>query len=248
MKSIKVGQILTIMATAVTIGINILANTLPLNGLNTGEISDRFEIFFVPAGYVFSIWGLIYLGLLAYTIFQALPSQADDQLLKKIAPWYWISSLANIVWLFLWHYEIFSMTLFFMVLILVSLLIINRNLAAAEGLIKWTVKLPFSVYLGWISVATIANFSQWLYFLNWNGWGIAPDMWAVILLGTASLLGLLLAWLENDSAYGLVLIWAFIGITVSQSGTATVVLAAWIGAALIAGSILGGSFKNKRLY
>lgn len=248
MKKVKIAQIVTVLVTLGTIAINVLANALPLNGLTTGQISDRFEIFFVPAGYVFSIWGLIYLGLLAYTIFQALPSQADNQLLKKIAPWYWLSSLANVIWLFLWHYEIFSWTLVFMVLILVSLLIINRNLAKAGGLIKWLVKLPFSIYLGWISVATIANFSQWLFYQDWNGLGIRPDIWAVIMIGAAALLGLLMAWLENDSAYGLVLIWALIGITVSQAGTANIVLAAWIGVALIGISILGSSIKDKRVY
>lgn len=248
MKKITWYQIITVLATLTTIAVNVLASALPLNGNDTGEISDMFEIFFVPAGYVFSIWGLIYLGLLAYTIFQALPSQKDNQLLRKIAPWYWLSSLANIIWLFLWHYLVFNWTLVFMVLILVSLLVISRNLKESEGLIKWTVRLPFSIYLGWISVATIANASQWLYFLEWNGWGLDPELWAVVMLGIASLLGMLMAWLENDSAYGLVLIWAFIGITVSQAGAASVVLAAWIGVALIGVSILGSSIKFKSLY
>jgi hypothetical protein len=248
MGKLKLHQILTVLATGVTIGVNALANTLPLNGLTTGEISDRFEIYFVPAGYVFSIWGLIYLGLLAYTIYQVLPSQSDNQLLKKIAPYYWLSSLANIIWLFFWHYEIFNWTLPFMVLILVTLLLINRNLSSAVGFNKWLVKLPFSVYLGWISVATIANVSQWLYYLNWNGWGITGPAWAAIMIAVASLLGVLMAWRENDSPYGLVLIWAFIGITVSQAGESSVVLAAWIGSALVGVSILGSSIRSKKFY
>ncbi|MCJ7718052.1 MAG: hypothetical protein MUO54_16235, partial [Anaerolineales bacterium] len=159
MKRIKVQQMITVLATIVTITVNVLANILPINGLNTGEISDRFKIYFVPAGYVFSIWGLIYLGLIVYTVFQALPSQADNQHIKKIAPFYWVGSLANSIWIFLWHYEIFSLTLAAMLTILITLLIINRILAKSEGLIKWLAKLPFSIYLGWISVAIIANAS-----------------------------------------------------------------------------------------
>ena len=248
MKKIFKHQIITVILTVVTIGMNIIANALPLNGLNTGEISDRFAIYFVPAGYVFSIWGLIYLGLLAYTIFQALPKQADNLILKKIAPYYWFSSLANIIWLILWHYEVFSWTILFMVLLLLALLIINRNLEDSRGLIKWLVKLPFSIYLGWVSVATIANASQWLYYFEWSGWGIEPATWAVIMLAVASLLGILMSWLKNDTPYSLVLIWAFVGITASQAGNSLVVNAAWIGAAVIGLTILFSAIKNKKLY
>ncbi len=248
MKKINGRQWLTILATLGTITVNVLANALPLNSLNTGDISDRFNIYFVPAGYVFSIWGVIYLGLVAYSIFQALPSQAENPILKKIAPWYWISSLGNIAWIFFWHYEVFAFTLPFMILILVSLLVINRALAGADGQTKWYVKLPFSVYLGWISVATVANFSQWLYYFDWSGWGIPAATWAVIMLAVASLLGILMAWLENDTFYTLVLIWAFIGITVSQAGASSVVLAAWVGVALLVVALLGSFGKFKKIY
>jgi hypothetical protein len=248
MKKITVHQIITILITLLTIGVNALANALPLNGLNTGEISDRFDIFFVPAGYVFSIWGLIYLGLIAYSVFQALPGQAENPILKRIAPLYWVGSVANIAWLFLWHYQVFSLTILFMLIILGSLLFVYRNLEEAEGLIKWMVKLPFSIYLGWISVATIANFSQWLYYFDWNGWGIAPSSWAVIMLVVAGILGLLMSWLKNDTVYGLVLIWAFVGITVSQAGTSSVVIGAWVTTVFVALSILASVIKYKKLY
>jgi hypothetical protein len=248
MNKINGRQWMTILATLATITVNVLANTLPINGLNTGDISDRFDIYFVPAGYVFSIWGVIYIGWLVYSIFQALPSQAENPILKKIAPWYWISSLGNIAWIFLWHYEVFTFTLLFMALILVSLLVINRALAEAQGQTKWYVKLPFSLYLGWISVATVANASQWLYFFDWSGWGIQPAAWAVIMIAVASLLGILMAWLENDTFYVLVLIWAFIGITVSQAGASVVVLAAWSGVALLAAALLGSFLKFKKIY
>jgi len=248
MKKINGRQWMTILATLATITINVLANTLPINGLYTGDISDRFDIYFVPAGYVFSIWGVIYIGWLVYSVFQALPSQAENPVLKKIAPWYWISSLGNIAWIFLWHYEVFAFTLLFMVLILASLLVVNRALAGVEGQTKWYVKLPFSLYLGWISVATIANASQWLFFFDWSGWGIQPATWAVIMLAVASLLGILMAWLENDTFYTLVLIWAFIGITVSQAGASLVVLAAWTGVALLAVALLGSFLKFKKIY
>lgn len=248
MKNKALQRTITMLAALATITVNILANALPINGLNTGEISDRFEILFVPAGYVFAIWGLIYIGWLVYAVFQALPSQAENPLLARIAPWFWVSSLANMGWIFLWHYQVFPFTLVLMAVILVSLLAINRILAGVEGVAKWTVKLPFSVYLGWISVATVANATQLLYYLGWSGWGVAPEAWAVIMLAAASLLGILMAWRENDSFYGLVLIWSFIGITVSQAGYSSVVLAAWIGTALVAAAIIISVIRSKKVY
>jgi hypothetical protein len=251
MKRITSSQLITILASVITITVNALANILPLNGLTTGEISDRFDIYFVPAGYVFSIWGLIYLGLILYTIFQALPSQRENETLKKIAPAYWLASAANSAWIFLWHYEVFQFTLVAMVSLLFSLLVIYTSLANVTGMIKWLVKLPFSIYLGWITVATVANASQFLYYIDWNGLGIAPTIWAVIMIAVATLLGILMIWRENNFAYVLVLIWAFIGITVSQADVPLVVMTSWVtsillGVALIANFLIKSLFRGEK--
>ncbi|MGB2963628.1 MAG: hypothetical protein WBB69_06540 [Anaerolineales bacterium] len=248
MKKISAYQLITILATLITITVNALANSLPLNGLTTGEISDRFEIYFVPAGYVFSIWGLIYLGLILYTVYQALPAQKDNQALKRIAPAYWIGSLANSIWIFLWHFEVFSLTLIAMLGILASLLYIYLQLKNSKGSQKWLVKLPFSIYLGWITVATVANTSQFLFYFNWGGWGIPGAVWAVIMIAVASLLGLLMIWRENDTPYLLVLVWAFIGITVSQASTAIVTTASWTAVAILGIGVLITLIKNRRVY
>ncbi len=241
-------QIITILATLITITINGVANVLPLNGLTTGEISDRFDIYFFPAGYAFSIWGLIYLGLIIYTVYQALPAQKDNQALKRIAPAYWLGSLANSLWIFLWHFEVFPLTLIAMLGLLSSLLYIYLQLKNSEGSQKWLVKLPFSVYLGWITVATVANTSQFLFYFNWGGWGITSAVWAVIMIAVASLLGLLMIWRENDTPYLLVLVWAFIGITVSQAPTAIVTTAAWTAVAVLVVGVLITLIKHRKVY
>src|SRR4030067_3239189 len=118
-----VRQTIVVLTVAATIIVNILANALPLNNLNTGEISDRFKVSFVPAGYVFSIWGLIYIGLIAYAIFQALPSQRKNPRLRQTGYLVAASGLANIVWLFLWHYEQFPLTLVAMLALLGFLIV-----------------------------------------------------------------------------------------------------------------------------
>lgn len=250
MKKISLPQIITILVTIITITVNGLANALPLNGQATGEISDRFDIYFVPAGYVFSIWGVIYLGLVAFAVHQALPAQKDSPLLKKIYPAYWIGNLANALWIFLWHYEVFALTWVAMVTILATLIYIYIQISK-EGLSldvnqKWFFKLPFSIYLGWISVATVANFSQVLFFYGWEGWGISPATWAVIMIGVASVLGLLMQWRENDIPYVLVLVWAFVGISNSQAETALVANAAWAGSVVVIIALIGITFLRRR--
>ena len=230
-------QIAVILTTIATITVNILANALPLNGLNTGEISDRFDIYFVPAGYVFSIWGIIYLLLIAYTVYQTLPAQRGNPMLRKTGYLYVLSGAANITWLFLWHYEVFRFTLVAMLAILGSLIAIYLRLGIGREKVsagfRWFVQLTFSVYLGWITVATIANVTQLLYFLNWNGWGIRPETWTVIMLSITALLTGAMLLTRTDIAYGIVIIWAVIGIAVKHAGTPPVSVASWV----VAGSV-----------
>jgi hypothetical protein len=242
MNRVNSRQLITILATLLTITVNGLANALPINGQSTGEISDRFAISFVPAGYVFSIWGIIYLGLVAFTIYQALPARKDNELLKKIAPAYWIGSLANIAWILLWHYEFFPLTLLAMIIILATLIFIYRQMSkvksSLEGSLNWFVRLPFSIYLGWISVATIANVSQVLFSSGWSGWGISGATWAVIMIAIATILGLLMIWREQEIPYSLVLVWASVGIAQKQSASSIVATAAWITAGLLVLAVL----------
>lgn len=237
MNRVTLRQILVLIAALTTIIFNIIANALPLNNLNTGEISDRFQIFFVPAGYVFSIWGLIYLGLIAYAIYQVLPAQRDNPRLQSIAYVFILSCLANISWLFLWHYEIFEFTLVAMLVLLFSLIAIYLRLDIGRSEVsageKWAVHIPFSIYLGWITVATIANTTQLLYYLNWNGWGISPEIWAVIMLAAGVVISALMSLTRADIAYSLVLVWAFIGIAFKHADTSEVAYAALIGSGII---------------
>lgn len=229
--------ILVLVITLATIAINGLANALPINGLNTGEISDRFPVYFVPAGYVFSIWGLIYLALLGYSIYQALPAQWENQRLRAIAPLYILSGLANISWILLWHYLQINISPIAMLVLLASLIAIylrleigRKSFKAVETLL---VNLPFSLYLGWISVATIANITTVLYNIEWSGWGISPVAWTVIMLIVGGVLAGIVQLTRRDLVYNLVFVWAFIGIAVKHENTQAVMLTSYIIAGLI---------------
>lgn len=220
MKNDTMRQILTIVATVATIAANSLAVVLPLNNLTSQEISDSFDVLFTPAGYVFSIWGVIYLVLIIYSIYQALPAQRDNEALRAISPWYLLASVANIAWIFLWHYQVFGLTIVAMITLLIALLKIyltlNIGLTAVKPGMKWAVHLPFSIYLGWITVATIANVTALLWLAEWNGLGISPEIWTAIMLVVAVLVAAGMALNRADWAFCLVLAWAFSGIVVEN--------------------------------
>jgi hypothetical protein len=232
-------QYVNLLSVILALTVNILASTLPLNGQNTGEISDRFEVYFVPAGYVFSIWGLIYIGWIAFVIYQLQPSQKKNERLRRLGYLFALSNLANAAWLFCWHYNQFGLSVIVMLallgLLIASYLLLNVNRASVSRVEFWCVDVLFSVYLGWITVATVANIADWLYFVGWDGFGIPAQIWAVIMIAVASLLGLAMAILRRDVGYLAVLVWAFVGIAVKQTSAPMVVLSAWTAAALMLG-------------
>jgi benzodiazapine receptor len=245
MKKGTLRQILVVVATLATILVNVLASTLPLGGKNTGEISDQFQVFFVPAGYVFSIWGLIYLGLIAYTIYQALPGQRDNATLDRVGFLYVGSALANIIWLFTWHYEVFALTIVFMLALLVLLIAIYLALGtgrtATSTANRWLVRVPFSIYLGWITVATVANATSLFSYWGWgNGYDTASAVWAAIMIVVATVVAVLMSLRHGDIAYIAVIVWAFAGIAVKHSGNALVATTAWVMAAVAALSLIVG--------
>lgn len=231
-------QISVIISVLVTLVVNILANALPLNGQNTGQISDRFNVYFVPAGYVFSIWGLIYIGLIAYAFYQALPSQRENPRLRATGWWIALGGVANSVWIFLWHYNQFPLTLVAMLVLLATLIVTYLRLGIGRKAVpageKWAVHLPFSIYLGWITVATVANISDVLDFLKWDRLGIAPEIWMSIVLAAVLVIAVIMNFTRRDVAYAVVLLWALAGITVKQASVAAVVIPTLITFGLVA--------------
>ena len=220
-----------VVATLAAIGINGLANALPINGQNTGEISDRFVVYFVPAGYVFAIWGVIYLGLIASAVFQALPGQRSNQRLNRLGYWYALGCAANAVWILLWHYELFPFTLVAMGTLLLSLIVCYLRLGIGRLQVspgeRWAVHVPISIYLGWITVATVANVTAVLDYWKWSGWGISPVAWAVIMLAVGAAIAVAMDLSRGDIAYTAVIVWAFAGIAVKHAGTPPVAWTAW---------------------
>lgn len=217
-----------IAAFVLTVIVNGLAGSTELiGGVNTAEISDANPTLITPAGYVFSIWGIIYILLAVFVIFQALPSQKEKEYTKKIGWLFVLTSVLNIVWIFLWQYQILSASVILIFLLLATLIAIYLRLNIGKSTIslreKLAVHVPFSVYLGWITIASIANVAVFLVSENWDGFGISPETWATLIIIVALVITLLVLATRKDIAYGLVIVWAFIGISVKQSGNQSIV-------------------------
>jgi hypothetical protein len=251
MKKDVVRQIITAVLILATLAVNGLADAVPFNGLHTGVISDRFHVLFVPAGYVFAIWGVIYIGLIAFGIYQALPSQRENPLQRRIAPWFALSCLANIAWLFLWHYLQFPLTLVAMLVLLAVLIAIYLELGVGQRPAKqtetWLVRVPFSVYLGWISVATAANITELLDYLKWRGFGLSPQAWLVVVLAAVLAIAALMSLRHRDVAFVLVILWALVGVGYKNSTTPLAWIASLGTAVLVAIGLLYSLLRRKTI-
>jgi hypothetical protein len=221
-----------------TIAVNGLANALPIAGRTTGEISDAFPVLVTPAGYVFAIWGVIYLGLAGYAVWQSLPAQASNPRVRAVAPAVVVGNLANAAWILFWHYLSFPASLAVMLVLLAALIATYLGLRApagrrgtpgpSRGERLWA-RGTFSVYLGWITVATVANVSVVLYDAGWGGGFLPGSVWAAIVLLVAVGLGVRMLARYGDLAYAAVLVWAFVGIVLAQWGATVVVGTAIVG-------------------
>lgn len=232
------------------ITMNALANILPINGIQTGEISDELGLLFTPAGYVFSIWGLIYV-LLTLWVLRGLfvKKQEEIEVIDAIGPFFLINALFNSSWILLFHYGYYEWTLPVIATMLITLIIIYRRIIRSDGARKLN-RFPFSIYMGWISVATILNVGvAYRGFSEQDAWLLSGELWTNLLLVVGLLLAVLLIRLMRDYVYPLVFVWAFVGIYAARAAEYPVIA----GVALITGFcllviVLYSIWKNRGLY
>jgi hypothetical protein len=251
-------SILNLLGFLGTVVVNALATTLPINNKTTGELSDLYPNLFTPAGLTFAVWGLIYVLLAIFVVYQLIPSVRRDAqkvyFIQRIGPLFFISCIANMGWIYAWHYEMVSLSLVLMLILFGSLLAIylrlNIGKSEAPKTEKYLVHLPFSVYLGWITIATIANATALLVNINWNAWGLAEQFWAVvvIIVGIAIALSVLLT--RKDIFYCLVVDWALLGILLERLSPTevrvqSVVVVTIVGLALISGGVIAQLIRKK---
>lgn len=216
-------QVITLVAIFSTFIVNAWSNAFPINGENIGELANTLfsNVLVIPANYAFAIWGFIYLGLIAFGIYQFLPAQRHDPVVRRVDYLLITSCIVQAAWVILfllrqfwWSVAAMLGILFCLIGIYLTLGVGKRRISRQE---KWFAHIPFSVYLGWISVATIVNIASALYFNTWNGGGIAPVVWTLIMLVISGAIAALIALQRRDIAFPLVIIWAFIAIAIRQS-------------------------------
>lgn len=223
--------------------VNALANALPINGLTTGELSDLYPNLFVPAGLTFSIWGLIYLLILimlTLQIYAAFRERSDLLLPRKAQILLSLNFVMNMGWIFLWHYQKVFASLLLMLGLLISLILLFRMSGERrpDTLHLLGLRAPISIYYGWISVATIANFTALLVARDWGAWGIPGPVWTILLMAVGTLLALFMIWKHQCLLYGLVIVWAYLGIIIKRSAQDIVYRDIITAAAIFIGIIL----------
>lgn len=204
--------------------VNALANIIRFNGMTTGQVSDSYPNLFAPAGLTFSIWGVIYILLGGYVLYQfgffsKKESAFSKDLIEKIGILFTISSMANTAWIFVWHYRAIGISLVLMAIILVCLIIINIMVGKAELITreKIFIRLPFSIYFGWIVMATIANVTVFLVSIEWNRFGLPEMLWTIVVLIVGLIIAGLTMFKNQNLGFGIVVIWAYIGILIKHT-------------------------------
>lgn len=247
------------------LALNGMANALPLNGVNTGQLSDEIPNLFVPAGLTFAIWGLIYALLIGYVI--AVFKEAVSPSITEVwAPadgmLFSANAVLNAVWILAWHWRLIPLSLLIMAGILGTLIVMmERNhkrttgsvtaTAQGEPVLRFFLRVPILVYLGWICVATIANATALFVTLGWNGWGLDPLVWTIVVIAVGAAVGMYLAVARGAVSASLVVIWAYAGVILKRSGieatsSLPIIVAASAGIAVVALAIVVRLFTKVR--
>ena len=229
-QSVSSHQIATIAAILGAIVVNALSNFFPLNGLSIGAISNTLfsEVLVTPANYAFAIWGVIYLGLVAFGIYQAAPARRDNARLQRVRSPIIAASLFQSLWVFAFQGRLFWLSVVVMIGILLSLVSAflqskkdSDRISRAE---KWLIQIPIGVYFGWITVATVVNIASALYNSGWTGSGISPAIWTVILSAISAAIAVTITLQYRDIAFPAVIIWALVAIALRQTSQSAILI------------------------
>ena len=250
----KTLQISNIVALLLTITVNYMSSAGKFNGVTVADISDQYHNYFTPAGYAFSIWGVIYLGLMGFVIYTGkslfIDDESNEEVVHKIGWWFVLSCIGNSLWIILWVNNILWASVLVMLFLLVCLvkIILNLNMEMDYHPLKdyLFIYWPFAIYTGWISVALIADIAAYLVKIGWGGFGISPVTWTIILILIAGLVNLSALWKRNLREFAIVGVWALIAIAVQNYNSETsIVYAAIIVAIIIFINIGISGFKNQ---
>lgn len=225
-----------VLAFAAVITVNVLSHLLPLGGKTTKQISDQYYIYITPAGYAFTIWSLIYVLLAGFIFYQLRRDTGTRDSVEDIGIWFILSCIFNIAWLFLWHYLYIEWSVGIMLLLVLSVLVIYRKTRSihyptiGETLF---VKLPFSIYLGWVCAAFVVNVGIVIHKNGWSPFGLTELGWSIALLCIGAVLAILISRHYRDSILPLVFVWAYLAISIEHKDVDKILLSSFILAAIL---------------
>jgi hypothetical protein len=233
--------------------VNTLSNLFPLQGANVGELSNALftGVHIIPANYAFAIWGLIYLGLLAFGFYQLRPDERAHVRLQQNGWLLVMASIAQIGWIYLFQARLFVLSTVAMLAILLPLITMYQRLGICDPIStrqeRWLLEYPISLYTGWISVATVVNVAIGLYVIKWSGWGLSAVTWTLIMMGICAVIALAVALRRQDGVLPFVFVWALVAIAVRQHNSIPGITITGAGLALvIAGVVVYQQARHQR--
>jgi translocator protein len=242
--------ILNVLSLAVTLSVSITTNIDEINVISTGDITNKFDILFKPSAYVFSIWSIIYMGLIVFAVFQILPAQLKSGFHGKIGIYFIVCNIANALWMYNWHYENFLLTVLLIIVMLYCLAKIYSHLEIGLTNVSLMEKLsahfPFSFYTAWICIGTVVNIFVYIESRQWTGFGIPEYVWFSIALLASIALLFYIIYKRTDMAFGFVFLWSFVGIADQNAGHITASRISWIGVGIIICILIYGILKKFR--
>lgn len=243
------------------IGVNFLAVRMPINGMHTSEIAEKYAHLLLPATVTLNVWGAIYLALFAFVVYQLWLAFWGDhpqeltRLMTHMRYWWLIGCVANAGWFFAWHYELLPLSLLLKLVLLVSLIAIHYNFSIGHTHVskreKLLLQFPFSLYLGWISFSTLANIETLMVYWGWNGQLIGMVTWTVLMVGLLAGFGAYMVLQHHNIIYGVVIIWSLTGIIIKRKTAEglpvpALTTACYIAIVLITGTIGWYFYKRKK--
>jgi hypothetical protein len=259
MKKTKTLSVLNLIALLVHISLSYATQLKLINKNDVGEVSGHYTSLFTPAAITFSIWGIIYIALVAFCIYHVimayrfLPDHPANEDVQRIGYWFFVNNLAAAVWLIVWTNELITASLLLIFLQLVTLINIHLRTGIHDTgssiASKIFTQFPLSIYFGWITIATIANTAIYLVSINWNGFGYSAATWTQAIIAVAVIITLLVVLIRGNVSYGLVILWALYGIILklqasNASQYASIIQTAWIGMGLVSFTAVVQLFRN----
>jgi hypothetical protein len=259
MKKVRVLAVLNALFFLVHLVPSQLTQLKVFNSQTIGDVSAKYPTLFTPAGFTFAIWGVIYLALSAFCVYHLVKAFRADATheanadLLQISYLFILNNLATGAWTIAWVYEWLVLSVFLMLVQLLTLLAIHLRLEiydpARSLASRWFTQFPLSIYFGWICIATVANISAALVGLQWSGFGLHPAIWAIFMIAVATLLTVLVVLSQRNPFVGLVTVWAFYGIIqkhqqLDHVTSSEIITTSWVGLALVVLVVLYRFYRN----